>query len=54
MISHYNEAIERTSRLTGLPPEEVVKRGLVRAEMPIYGLGGAGLLGFMGGGDGQQ
>jgi hypothetical protein len=54
MISHYNEAIERTSRLTGLTPEEVVKRGLVRAEMPIYGLGGAGLLGFMGGGDGQQ
>ena len=38
MIQHVNEAIERTSRLTGLPPEEVVRRGLVRAEMPIYGM----------------
>ena len=38
MIQHINEAIERTSRLTGLPPEEVVRRGLVRGEMPIYGI----------------
>jgi hypothetical protein len=44
MIEIVNEAIERTSRLTGVPPEEVVRRGLVRAEMPIYGLG-AGTVG---------
>jgi hypothetical protein len=38
MIQHVNEAIERTSRITGVPPEEVVGRGLVRAEMPLYGV----------------
>lgn len=37
MIGHVNEAIERTSRITGVPPAEVVRRGLVRGEMPIYG-----------------
>ena len=41
MVQHVNEAIERTSRLTGIPPEEVVRRGLVRAEMPLYGIGAA-------------
>jgi hypothetical protein len=40
MIGHVNEAIERTSRITGVPPEEVVRRGLVRAEMPIYSVAG--------------
>lgn len=39
MIEIVNEAIERTSRVTGVPPREVVRRGLVRAEMPVYGLG---------------
>jgi hypothetical protein len=51
MIQHVNEAIERTSRLTGVPPEEVVRRGLVRAEMPIYGMAapaGALAVGAMG------
>jgi hypothetical protein len=41
MIQHVNEAIERTSRLTGVPPEEVVKRALVRADMPLYAGAGA-------------
>jgi hypothetical protein len=36
MITHVNEAIERTSRLTGLSPAEVVRRGLVRGDIPIY------------------
>jgi hypothetical protein len=43
MIQEYNEAIERTSRITGVPPAEVVRRGIVRAEMPLYGA--AGVLG---------
>lgn len=43
MIQEYNEAIERTSRITGVPPAEVVRRGIVRAEMPLYG--GAGVIG---------
>jgi len=37
MISHINDAIERTHRLTGMPREEIVRRGLVRNEIPIYG-----------------
>lgn len=40
MIQQINEAIERTRRITGLSPEEIVRRGLVRAEMPLYGGGG--------------
>lgn len=32
--------IERTHRLTGMPKEEIVRRGIVRGEIPIYGLGG--------------
>ena len=40
MIGFVNEAIERTSRLTGMSPEEVVRRGLVRSEIPLYGAAG--------------
>lgn len=36
MIQTVNEAIERTHRLTGMPREEIVRRGLVRAEIPLY------------------
>ena len=36
MISVVNEAIERTHRLTGMPKEEIVRRGLVRSEIPLY------------------
>lgn len=36
----WTEAIERTSRITGEPPAEVVRRGIVRAEMPLYGAAG--------------
>jgi len=31
------DAIERTHRLTGMPREEIVRRGIVRGEIPIYG-----------------
>jgi len=40
MISHINDAIERTSRLLGIDPELVVDLGLVQAKMPVYAEGG--------------
>jgi hypothetical protein len=40
MIQTINEAIERTSRVTGLSPEEVVAEGLVGAKRPVYARGG--------------
>lgn len=43
-ITTINEAIERTHRLTGMPHEEIVRRGLVRGEIPLYGA--AGVLGL--------
>ena len=39
MIDIANDLIERTSRLTGLSPEEVVE-GMVRANRPLYAKGG--------------
>jgi hypothetical protein len=44
MIEHVNESIERTSRLTGASPEEVVREGLVKRLRPMYG--GAGVVPF--------
>jgi len=41
MIQTVNEAIERTHRLTGMPREEIVRRGLIRAEIPLYSSAGA-------------
>jgi hypothetical protein len=38
MIRWVNEMIERTSRVTGKSPAEVL-RGLIRGDMPMYGLG---------------
>ena len=40
MIQTINEAIERTARVTGLSPEEVVAEGLVAAKRPVYAQGG--------------
>jgi len=37
MISHINDAIERTHRLTGMPKDEIVRRGIIRNEIPVYG-----------------
>jgi hypothetical protein len=47
MISHVNDTIERTHRLTGMPKAEIVRRGLVRGEIPLYGLGGAMTMGAL-------
>jgi hypothetical protein len=38
MIGVINDAVERTHRLTGMPREEIVRRGIIRKEIPIYGL----------------
>jgi hypothetical protein len=40
MIPQVNAAIERTHRLTGMPRSEIVRRGLVRKEIPLYALPG--------------
>jgi hypothetical protein len=36
MINHPNLSIETTSWLTGMPRAEVVRRGLIRKEIPMY------------------
>ena len=41
MISHVNDAIERTSRLTGASPEEVLRYGIIRSERPTFAVGGS-------------
>ena len=43
MIQHVNESLERTSRITGLSPEEVLRKNLIRKLGPIYGAGAVGL-----------
>jgi hypothetical protein len=45
MISTVNEAIERTHRITGMPKAEIVRRGLVRGEIPLYGMAGTAVMG---------
>jgi hypothetical protein len=40
MMQIINEVIERTHRITGMARDEIVRRGLVRAEIPLFGLGG--------------
>lgn len=44
MMQHINEAIERTSRVTGKKPEEVVRDSLVRRTAPLYSAAPIGLL----------
>lgn len=41
MIEIVNEAIERTARVTGQDPEDVVADAVVKAEKPLYAKGGA-------------
>ena len=38
MMAHINSAIERTHILTGVPREEIVRKSLVRKQMPLYGI----------------
>ncbi len=40
MIQVTNEAIERIHRLTGMDRDEIVKRGLINGEIPLYSEGG--------------
>jgi hypothetical protein len=42
LIQEINEMIERGSRVTRMPPD-VVTRGFLRRNMPMYGMGGAAL-----------
>jgi len=49
MIAHVNEAIERTHRLTGMSREEILRRGIIRGQIPVYGLAaGVGVQALMG------
>jgi hypothetical protein len=41
MMQEINEMISRTSKITGEPPEEVLK-GFIRGNKPMYGIGAAG------------
>jgi len=41
MIEDINQAIERTHRITGMPHDEIVARGVVKQEIPLYADGGA-------------
>jgi hypothetical protein len=45
MIDQVNRSIETTHRLTGMPIEEIVVRGLIKKEIPMYGIGGAAVMG---------
>jgi hypothetical protein len=47
MINHINRSIETTHRLTGMPREEIVRRGLIRKEIPMYGIAGATTMGAL-------
>jgi hypothetical protein len=39
MINQINRSIETTHRLTGMPKDEIVRRGLILKEIPMYGVG---------------
>jgi hypothetical protein len=39
LISFVNDAIERTHRLTGMPRDEILRRGIIRNEIPVYTTG---------------
>jgi hypothetical protein len=40
-IDVINDSIERTHRLTGMPRDEIVRRGVIGGQIPMYGLLGA-------------
>jgi hypothetical protein len=40
-IQTINESIERTHRLTGMPKDEILRRGIIKGEIPMYALMGA-------------
>ena len=47
MIQHVNESIERTARITGQTPEEVLD-AMIRNRSPMYSAAPIGLMGLMG------
>tara|TARA_R100000329_G_scaffold126669_1_gene105309 strand:- start:423 stop:1781 length:1359 start_codon:yes stop_codon:yes gene_type:complete len=53
MITEVNEMIERTARLTGKSPDEVL-RGFITGNMPMYGLLGATTAGMIAGGNDEE
>ena len=44
MIKEVNEAIERTARVTGQTPEEVVTQNIIRSQGPVYMTGNPAML----------
>jgi len=46
MIGHVNDTIERTHRLIGMPRSEVFRRGVIRQEIPLYGVAGLSAAGL--------
>jgi hypothetical protein len=46
MIQHINEAIERTARVTGKTPDEVLRDSIIHARSPLYGGAAVGLGGL--------
>jgi hypothetical protein len=47
MIQEVNEAIERTSRITGLSPQDVLEKGIIDSKIPIFSLPGAPAMGLL-------
>lgn len=47
MVNHINRSIETTHRLTGMPREEVFRRGVINKEIPMYGILGAAGMGAL-------
>jgi hypothetical protein len=41
----FNDAIERTHRLTGMPRDEIMRRAFIRGDIPLYALGSGLALG---------
>ena len=55
MIEEFNHMIERTRRMTGLSPKEIVRQGFIYSKIPLFGMaaavGGAAAVGML---DGEQ
>jgi hypothetical protein len=54
MINHINRSIETTHRLTGMPRDEVFRRGVILKQIPMYSIGAAPFLGSLAAQDDYQ
>ena len=54
MINHINRSIEVTHRLTGMPRDEIVRRGVIRKEIPMYSVTGGAIVGGLLGAPGED